>query len=252
MRLRFLLVLASLGAVTLLSACAQLSPIAPEPTHSGLGTPKKDGGKFLARHQSFLRRAQEGPVDLLFIGDSITEGWASKAPVLWQQQYGAHRPANFGIGGDRVEHVLWRLDNGELDGIAPKVIVLLIGTNNSASQSGAQIAASIRQIVELITRKRPQSRILLLGIFPRGPRRDASGRMDDAVQRLQTIRETNTELAHLDDGQRIRYLDIGPRFLRDGQIPPELMPDQLHPSLAGYRIWAEAMQPLLDEMLDRQ
>lgn len=249
MRLRTLLILASLGAAALLTGCAPIRPIVSERTTSSLGTPKQDGGKFITRHQSFLRRAQEGAVDLLFIGDSITEGWAGKAPVLWQQQYGAHRPANFGIGGDRVEHVLWRLDNGELDGIAPKVIILLIGTNNSASQTGAQIAASTRQILELIQRKQPQSKVLLLGIFPRGPRKDASGRMDDAIQRLQTIREANASLARLDDGQRVRYLDLGPRFLRNGQIPPELMPDQLHPSLAGYRIWAEAMQPMLNEML---
>ncbi|GAB2886457.1 hypothetical protein GCM10027046_13510 [Uliginosibacterium flavum] len=145
--------------------------------------------------------------------------------------------------------MLWRLDNGELDNIQPKVIVLLIGTNNSASQTGAQIAASTRQILELIARKQSQSKVLLLGVFPRGPRKDASGRIDDAVQRMQTIRAANTELARLDDGQRIRYLDLSPRFVRNGQIPPELMPDQLHPSLAGYQIWAEAMQPLLDEML---
>lgn len=232
-----------------LGGCVAPAPRPLQQTPQGLGSPKQDGGKFLSRHESFLQRTHEGPVNLLFIGDSITEGWAGKAPVLWQEQYGAHRPANFGIGGDRVEHVLWRLDNGELDGIAPKVIVLLIGTNNSASQSGTQIAASVRKIVELIARKQPQSKILLLGIFPRGPRKDASGRMDDAVQRMHTIREANTGLTRLDDGQRIRYLDISPRFVRDGQIPPELMPDQLHPSLAGYRVWAEAMQPLLTEML---
>lgn len=241
--------LAALLVTLLLIACATPPPAPAERSTPSLGSPKKDAGQFLAKHENFLRRGHEGPVDLLFIGDSITEGWASKAPTLWQQHYGRYRPANFGIGGDRVEHVLWRLDNGELDAIKPKVIVLMIGTNNSASQSGAQIAASIRQIIELIARKQPQSKLLLLGILPRGPRKDASGRMDDAVQRMQVIHAANAELARLDDGKRLRYLDLGLHFLREGLIPPELMPDQLHPSFAGYRVWAEAMQPLLDEML---
>lgn len=210
---------------------------------------KQDGGKFLARHESFLQRAHQGPVDLLFLGDSITEGWAHRAPELWNTRYGPHQAANFGIGGDRIEHVLWRIDHGELDFIKPKVIVLLIGTNDSAVRNGAQIAAGVRQIVGLIQNKQPQAKLLLLAIFPRGPRPNAS--RDDSTARMQAINEANTELAMLDDGKRIRFLDIGPSFLKDGRIPPEVMPDQLHPSRKGYEIWAEAMQTLLDEMLAR-
>jgi len=128
-------------------------------------------------------------------------------------------------------------------------VVLLIGTNNSASQSGAQIASLNRQIVALIQRKQPQCKVLLLGVFPRGPRKAPDGALDDGVKRMQVIRALNAELALMDDGKRVRYLDIGSRFLVDGQIPASLMPDQLHPSLSGYQVWAEAMQPLLDEML---
>ncbi|MBS1208068.1 MAG: family lipase [Proteobacteria bacterium] len=241
--------LATLSALALLLGCA--TPPAASSAHSptGLGSPKNDGGIFQSKHAAFLRRAQEGPVDLLFIGDSITEGWAHRAPALWQQQYGRYHPANFGIGGDRVEHLLWRLDNGELEHIRPRVIVLLIGTNNSASQTAPQITAGIRQILDLIASRQPQSKVLLLAVFPRGPRKAPDGRFEDNAQRMQVIHAVNAALARFDDGQRVRFLDIGAHFLRDGQIPPELMPDQLHPSLAGYRIWAEAMQPLLGDML---
>lgn len=245
------LLLTALLPLLLLCACASVQTPAIPGTPSGLGTPKNDGGKFLGRHESFLQRGRAGPIGLLFIGDSITEGWARRAPELWQAHYGKHQPANFGIGGDRVEHVLWRLDHGELEGIAPKVIVLMIGTNNSASQSAEEIAAGVRQILGLIKQKQPQAKTLLLGVFPRGPRTAPNGKYDDGVARMQVIRKLNAELARLDDGQRLRYLDIGPHFLQSGRIPPELMPDQLHPSLAGYRVWAAAMQPLLDEMLTR-
>ncbi|GAB4057365.1 GDSL-type esterase/lipase family protein [Uliginosibacterium sediminicola] len=248
MKIRLYVLTVMLASAALLSACSTQAPTAAPSSSAGLGSPKNDNGVFMRRHESFLQRTKEGPVDLLFVGDSITEGWAHRAPALWQQRYGAYRPANFGIGGDRVEHVLWRLDHGELDGIRPKVIVLMIGTNNTPGNS-AQIAQDIRQIVALIQHKQPQCKILLLGLLPRGPRKDASGRLDDALARMQSIRAINADIAGLDDGRRVRYLDIGDRFLQEGKIPDALMPDQLHPSLAGYQIWADAMQPLLDEML---
>ncbi|WP_345530887.1 GDSL-type esterase/lipase family protein [Viridibacterium curvum] len=224
------------------------SEAAPIPVRRLQAAEKRDGGVFLRKHAAFLQRAQEGPVDLLFLGDSITEGWG-KAPAVWQQHYGSLRAANFGIGGDRVEHVLWRLDNGELDRIRPRVIVLMIGTNNSASQRGEDIAAGVRDIVATLHAKSPVSRVLLLGIFPRGPRKNADGSPDDAVRRMEAIRTANASLAKLDDGQRVRYLDIGERFLVDGRIPSDVMPDQLHPAVKGYEIWAAAMQPLLTQML---
>ncbi|MEN3110360.1 GDSL-type esterase/lipase family protein [Uliginosibacterium paludis] len=231
----------------LLGACTTLPPATESRPPQGLGSPKQDGGHFLARHESFLQRGRQGPVGLLFIGDSITEGWARHAADIWSERYAAFQAANFGIGGDRIDHVLWRLDNGELETIRPRVIVLMIGTNDSASRSGSQIAAGVRQILSLIRSRQPQARILLLAILPRGPRPGAA--RDDSAQRMQAIREANAELARLDDGDQTRFLDLGGRFLQDGRIPPELMPDQLHPSRKGYQIWAEAMQPLLDEML---
>src|SRR5690606_18268051 len=133
--------------------------------------PKKDNGAFLQKHQAFLKRIKEGPIDLLFLGDSITEGWKN-ATRVWQEHYGSFRPANFGIGGDRTQHVLWRIQNGELDGIKPKVVVLMIGTNNSGTNTAAQIAAANRKIVQQIRTKLPATKVLVLGIFPRGVRKD--------------------------------------------------------------------------------
>ncbi|MFT3736390.1 MAG: GDSL-type esterase/lipase family protein [Rhodocyclaceae bacterium] len=245
--------LIGIALVLSLAGCASAPPpatseAAPVPARRLQAAEKRDAGLFLRKHAAFLQRAQEGPVELLFLGDSITEGW-SKAPAVWQQHYGGLRAANFGIGGDRIEHVLWRLDNGELDRIRPRVIVLMIGTNNSASQSGDDIATGVRDIIATLQAKSPASRVLLLGIFPRGPRKNSDGSPDDGVRRMAAIHTANASLAKLDDGQRVRYLDIGERFLVAGRIPSDVMPDQLHPALKGYEIWAAAMQPLLAQML---
>lgn len=204
-------------------------------------------------HESFLARAKS-PMDILFLGDSITEGWI-KAPHVWDHFYGMLRPANFGIGGDQTQHVIWRIENGELDGTHPKVVVLMIGTNNSSAHTAEEIAAADKKIVELIRAKIPETKVLLLAIFPRGARKDAQGvvteaAMADASKRMAAIKGANAELAKLDDGKSVRFLDIGDKFLgQDGKIPWQLMPDQLHPTTAGYQLWAEATQKLLTEML---
>jgi lysophospholipase L1-like esterase len=215
---------------------------------------KQDTGAFLTHHESFLARGKSAPIGLLFIGDSISERWRV-APHIWQAYYGKYQAANFGIGGDRTQHVIWRIEHGELDGIAPKVVVLMIGTNNSLDYNAEEIAAADRKIVAMIRARLPDTRILLLGIFPRGPR-DAKGgpitqaSIDEAARRMQTIAAVNRDLAKLDDGKSIRFLDISAVFLgQDGRIPTAIMPDQLHPGPAGYQLWADAMQPLLDNMM---
>jgi lysophospholipase L1-like esterase len=215
---------------------------------------KKDDGTFLKKHEAILARGKSGPVGLLFLGDSITERWHI-APHIWQAYYGKYQPANYGIGGDRTQNVIWRIEHGALDGISPKVTVLMLGTNNSLDYSAEEIAAADRKIVGMIRAKLPQTKILLLGIFPRGPR-DPKGApvteagVAEAAKRMQTIDAANQELAKLDDGDTIRYLNINKVFLgQDGRIPNTLMPDQLHPGAAGYQLWADAMQPLLESML---
>lgn len=210
-------------------------------------------GKFQWMHQSFLARARQ-PMDILFIGDSITEGW-NKAPHVWNHYYGMHRPANFGIGGDKTENVVWRIENGELNGAKPKVVVLMLGTNNSAQNTGEEIAAADKKIVEMIRAKIPSAKVMVLAIFPRDARRDAQGKIADATLadakvRKEAIATANALLAKLDDGKMVRFLDINHVFLgQDGKIPWTLMPDQLHPTAAGYQLWAEAMQPMLTQLM---
>lgn len=213
---------------------------------------KRDTGAFVRRHESFLLRAKEGPVGLLFLGDSITDGW-NRMPHIWEHYYGRYAPANFGIGGDRTQHVIWRIENGELEGIHPRVTVLMLGTNNSGDHTADEIFAADKKIVELIRAKIPQTKVLLLAVFPRGPRKTAAGVAEPWEQRMAVINEVNRRLATLDDGKNVRFLDINARFLGDdGRIPSNVMPDQLHPNGAGYQIWAEAMQPLLEQMMGKQ
>jgi lysophospholipase L1-like esterase len=234
------------------AAAADATPPAqakPAPQTADVAAPKlgKDGQPdkgFMDHHEMFLKRGKEGPIGVLFIGDSITAGWG-RAKDTWQQHYGAHQPANFGIGGDRTQHVLWRIENGELDGIAPKVVVLMIGTNNIGEPAENIIKGDLKICAE-IHAKLPEAKLLLLGIFPRGP-----DPKDPLVAPLRAkIKTVNEQLAKLDDGAKTRYLDIGGKFLdADGTLPKDIMPDGLHPNPKGYEIWATAMQPLLDEML---
>jgi lysophospholipase L1-like esterase len=212
-----------------------------------------DQGKgFLKRHEGFLAdlKAKNGKVGVLFVGDSITDGWRRQPDArgngggkVFEHFYGATDPLNIGIGGDRTQHVLWRLENGEVEGISPKVAVLMIGTNNLGSNTNEEIVAGVSKIVKTLHAKLPQTKVLLLGIFPRGasPEDKSRGR----------IKAINEQLAKLDDGgTTVKYLDIGPKFLaEDGTLTKEVMPDALHPNEKGYQIWAEAMDPTLKEMM---
>lgn len=199
---------------------------------------------FLAAHESFLRRAKQGPIDLLFIGDSITAGWPSVGKQVWAHYYAGLNAANFGVGGDRTQNVLWRIEHGELAGISPKVVVLLIGVNNGGKP---EVFPGVRKIVDEIRARLPESRVLLLGVFPHGNDPTSPPWIPRA---RAAIIELNKRLAALDDGKNIRFLDIGGSFLdASGAISKEIMPDGLHPGPKGYQLWAEAMKPLLDEML---
>ncbi len=224
--------------------------IAPMPVDPSIGVPKRANPRFYELHSNFLKRTKSGPIGVLFMGDSITEGWG-KAPEIWKQYYDQYQPANFGIGGDQTQHVIWRIEDGELDGIDPKVVVLMIGTNNTGGNTAAQILAADTKIVNMIRAKLPQTKVLLLAIFPRGPRKDKQGVIvDDGVTRMKIIDEVNAGLAKLDDGKNVRFLNINSAWLdADGKIPDSVMPDQLHPTGPSYKLWAEAMNPLLTEMM---
>jgi lysophospholipase L1-like esterase len=211
----------------------------PEP--ADVAAPKHDK-RFMPMHEAFLKQAKAGDIDLLFLGDSIIEGWSGKGKDVWAKSYGSYKTANFGISGDKTQHVLWRIENGELDGIKPKVVVVMIGTNNVGANTAGQIAAADTKIVQEIHQKLPETKVLLLAVFPRDP-------SPNSPQRIK-IKAINEELAKLDDGKLTRYLDIGDKFLTpDGTLTKDIMPDYLHPNAKGYQIWADAMQPLLDEMM---
>jgi beta-glucosidase len=219
-------------------ACAQ--EINPKGGTATRPAPRE--GAWLELHRSFLERDQKGDVDLLFLGDSITQGWNDND--VWKRHYAPRHAANFGIGGDRTQHVLWRLQNGEVDHIRPKVVVLMIGTNNLGSNTPDEIAEGVSDIVKTLRKKLPETKILLLGIFPRG-------------EKPGTIREhltaVNAKIAQLDDGKNVKYLDIGERFLeKDGTLSKDVMPDFLHLSHKGYMIWADAIEPTLWKMMDEK
>jgi beta-glucosidase len=219
----------------------------PDPT---VPIPKANDARFDQMHQEFVKRAADGsPMELLFQGDSITAFWLTRAPDLFHQRYDRYHAADFGIPGDHTENVLWRIENGELDHIAPKVLVLMIGTNNTGVNTAEEITAGDVKLVKEIRARLPGTKLLLLGIFPRGPHTAPNGISDNGVAKNKIIRAVNAELAKLDNGDTIRYLDLTTKFVADGKIPDDVMPDQLHPSPKGYQIWADAMQALLDEMM---
>ena len=194
------------------------------------------------KHEAMLKRAKEGNVDLLFLGDSITEGWGNNA--VWQKHYGALNAVNFGIGGDTTQNVLWRITNGEIDGISPKVVVLLIGTNNFGLNGDPVdgVSKGVAAVVQTLRKKLPKAKVLLLAVFPRDEKPKTDGR--------NKIAKLNEQLAKLEDKKSVRYLDLGPKLLQpDGSISKDVMPDFLHLSEKGYLIWAESMDPLLKEML---
>ena len=205
------------------------------------------------RHEQFMKDKEaalkKGPIQLVFIGDSITDAWrGGEQNKIYKERWGKYNPLNLGISGDKTEHVLWRLENGELDGLAggTKLVVMMIGTNNLGNRPRAtpeDTAEGIKCLVKTIRQKLPGSKLLLLGVFPRG--REAS---DPYRAQIKTINDT---VAKLDDGKQVRYADLGPEFLDDdGTLPADVMPDQLHPNARGYRIWADAMDPLIEEMMD--
>jgi lysophospholipase L1-like esterase len=253
-RLLSTLLLASALACAYAQTPAAKTAPGPKPDASAAIEKRDTDGRFRKMHESFLTRGKSGPMGVLFLGDSITQGW-TKAPHVWEHYFAKFQPANFGIGGDQTQHVIWRIENGELDGIRPKVVVLMLGTNNTTVHTSDEIAAADKKIVGMIREKLPEAKVLLLAIFPRGPRKNAEGVVTDTVaadaqRRMEIITAVNQQLAKLDDGRNVRFLDINSRFLGDdGKIPSIIMPDQLHPNAAGYQLWAEAIEPVLAQMM---
>lgn len=215
--------------------------LAQDKAHDAV-TPVPRDGNWMKRHESFNERVKKGNVDLLLIGDSITQGWEGAGKAAWEKYYTPRNAVNLGIGGDRTQHVLWRLDNGNIEGISPKAAVLMIGTNNSGTNSSVQIAEGVEAIVKKLRTKLPKTKILVLGIFPRG------ATIDDAKRKVNA--GANLSIRKLADGEMVHYLDIGDKFLNnDGTLSKEVMPDLLHLNEKSYTTWAEAIEPKLKELL---
>ena len=238
--------------LTLLSLTVIFTARAEEPKNPAT-TPDLHKGTE-KRHEQFNEISKKGEAQLVFLGDSITQGWGGHA-AIWDAAFAQYKPANFGIGGDRTEHVLWRMDNGNFDGLKPKLVVLMIGTNNSGQHTGEQITAGNQKIIDMIRAKVPGVKVLLLAIFPRDARGNRDGliteaEIADSGKRVAANDRANALLTKLDDGITVRFLNTNAVFLgRDGRIPWTIMPDQLHPTAAGYQLWAEAIEKPLAEMM---
>jgi len=233
------LVLALAGTALAQIPAADVWPLPVVPAGANpdtIPTPRND---WVIRFEGFLDATKGKHFDLIFDGDSITDFWQRAGKDVWTQRYGALNAFDFGIAADKVENLLWRLDHGQVDGLDPKLVVLMIGTNNTARDSVDQIADGVSNVVAEYQKRCPNAHILLLAIFPR------SAPATDPIR--SKIADINKKLATL-QSDRVTYLDIGAKFLQpDGTLTKEIMPDYLHPSAAGYQIWADAIQPVVDK-----
>ena len=224
--------------------CAALAGVTrgDDKVSSTLQPVPRDGAQ-MKRHESFNERIKQGPVDLIFLGDSITQLWEGAGKDAWAKHYTPRGAVNLGIGGDRTQHVLWRLDHGNVDGIKPKLAVSMIGTNNSNANDNTaeEIGAGIVAIVKKLREKLPETKVLILAVFPRGaspnPQREKNTKASEIASKLA-------------DDKMVYYLDIGPKFLAaDGTLSKDIMPDLLHLSPQGYEIWAASIEPTVAQLM---
>jgi lysophospholipase L1-like esterase len=196
------------------------------------------------RHEGFVEIAKKGEIDLLLLGDSITDWWVQNDDnrQMFQKYFGGIRTANFAIAGDTTQGVLWGLRNGEGQGFSPKAVMLMIGTNNMGGHTAPEVAEGIGAIVLELQRNFPNAKVLLLAIFPRG-------RPGDPIR--DKVAETNRIISRLDDGKRVFYMDIGTKFLDETGVflPDAFRTDNLHPAAKGYDIWGAAVLLKLAELL---
>jgi lysophospholipase L1-like esterase len=230
----------TIGGALLLAVC--FAPVHAQSQNTALvPAPFAEG-----RHAEFLERARQGDIDCLLMGDSITDWWRRAGLAVYEENFGSLNCANFGIAADRTQGVLWRFANGELDGYTPRLMMLMIGTNNlrfrGPPNTPEEVSMGIAAIVTRFRAKFPEAKVLLLGVFPRGAEPGAPLR--------EPIRRINSIIAGLDDGEYVRFMDIGDQFLEpDGSISTDVMADGLHPTELGYEIWADAVMPTFTEML---
>ena len=259
MKRRLLGLLTLCMMVAVFSGCLEMQKSDPYglagKTHSAVTPADRANVEWwMPRHEQVLERVAQGNVDLIMVGDSITHGWENSGKAMWDQYYAPRNAVNMGFGGDRTQHVLWRLDHGEIDGISPKLAVLMIGTNNSNGDDNTaeEIADGIKAICAEMRAKLPKTKILILAIFPRGDaeQRKVKGQgatFNDQWAKNNKASQLASEIA---DGKHIFYLDINETFLDEhGVLTREIMPDLLHPKEKGYKIWAEAIEPTVKKLM---
>jgi lysophospholipase L1-like esterase len=212
--------------------------------------PRSDVNSQLA-HRQLVEKAERGGIDVYFVGDSITRRWGCTDPQYadllanWKSNFFGWNAGNFGWGGDTTQNILWRLENGELDGVNPQVIVILAGTNNIGGHSTTQaaiddITRGIDAIVDLCRRKAPTATIILTAIFPR----------DDKPDAMAIISQVNANLRKLADAKTIRFVSVNDKLAdNDGHLIAGMMTDGLHPTVKGYQVWADGLKPVLTELL---
>lgn len=238
------LTLAALAFAATLTAQPNNAGITPEPKQNTAIVPVGREGRAQDRTAEVLKRAKENPgeCDIAFIGDSITEGWEGAGREAWTNSYAKRKCLNLGVSGDRTQHVLWRFENAQLDGIKPKVVVLMIGTNNSngADNTEAEILEGVQAILTQIKTRLPETKTVLVGIFPRG--------QTFSAQRGKNL-QVNQALAKQADNKSVFYVDFGAKLIeKDGSISKEVMPDYLHLSPKGYEIWAKSTESVLKKL----
>ena len=224
-----------------------VAPPAPVVSHiratseTATTTPVSREAGALGRQNLVLERARNNPAEIVFIGDSITEGWEG-APEQWKMLIGSHSAINLGVGGDRTQHVLWRLEQAPLSAVNPKVVVVMIGTNNIYDDNCPDILAGIHDVVNLIHKQCPNAEVLVLDIPPRGDLKDSA---------REKIAQINIGLTLGMWPKHARFVRVGKQFLKpDGTIDPADMPDLLHFSQKGYAMWAASIKPELDCSLE--
>jgi lysophospholipase L1-like esterase len=246
------LFLSAFAALALVSSAAGRQSLSnSRPGSASQPRPRSDSNSLLA-HQQLVQKAMQGGIDVYFVGDSIIRRWGATDPQYrpllenWKTNFFGWNAANFGWGADRIENVLWRLENGELDGVHPKVIIVLAGSNNVGTEPGTaekveEIAKGLSAIIDVCRAKAPEATIVITAIFPR----------NDNLAVMPTIKEINRRIARLADGRKIRFLDINDKLAdQDGRLFPGMMnPDKLHPTVKAYQVWADALKPILTELL---
>jgi lysophospholipase L1-like esterase len=230
-----------------------VAAVAPLWAQADKAAPRTDANSKLA-HEQLLEKTKGGRIDVYFEGDSITRRWgATDYPQLlenWKKNFFGWNAADFGWGADRIENILWRLENGELDGVNPKVIVLLAGTNNVGNRVPASgmdaavdnVTKGMAAMVRVMQAKAPNAVIVLTAIFPR----------NDNMDVMPEIDRINANLAKMADGRKVRYLNVNGQLAdSSGKLHEGMMnaSDKLHPTLNGYQVWADGLKPILTELL---